>query len=151
MVITFGDIVAFLALGISIVTMYKSRKYDKLKEDLDTIQKKIAEIQLDKEKKILQDEIKAKIIAEFQNIGTQSKLVIINTGKAIAYNVRIKFPDMKVPFIRTDGMPYETLEPQQSIKLPVLLAASDPRSFTIELIWDDESMKDNVKKMKISI
>jgi len=95
MTISLGDIVALLALGIAIISMYKSRRYDKLKEELDTIQKMIAEIQLEKEKKNLQDALKAEIRAEFQNMGTQSKLAIINAGKAIAYNVRIRFPDTK--------------------------------------------------------
>jgi len=48
-------------------------------------------------------------------------------------------------------MPYESLEPQQSVKLPVLLAASDPRTFKIELMWDDQLLKDNKKYMTISI
>lgn len=88
------DIIAFLALILSIYATHRALKFKKSQKELVEIQKKLNLLMLEKEEREANEAIRADLGANFITIGkNKHRLKIFNKGKNTAYNVKIEFPE----------------------------------------------------------
>lgn len=133
--IDFSDIVALLALGLS---LYSTRTANKLNTLL-----------LEKESQDALDQKRADISANFIKVGQKKRsLTVFNKGRGLARDVRIEFPEgigVLIPDEVQAKFPIPILEQYQSVELLAAVTYGSPSRMTIKLTWDDESGTDNEK------
>ena len=147
--IDFGDIVAILALGVSLFSMRKTFKFNKRQNEFAETADKLNTLLFEKESQNILYQKKADISANFITVGQKrNKLKIFNKGRGVAKDVRIEFPEGIGVLIDSDvqdKFPIPLLEQDQSVELLAAVTFGSPSRMTIKLTWDDESGSNNEK------
>lgn len=140
-------ILAFLG---SMLSLFMSRKANKLSNRVMEIEKELKEIQLEKIHKELEDLdkscIEARIIKESRE---RYKLKIWNSGKATAFDVDFDEKN-DTNIICRDKVPYEFLESGKSFEEIVILTFGMKDKFILKTKWKDKSGKEYEKDNIIS-
>ncbi len=140
--VALGDIVAILALSLSVYATIKTLKFKKRERELIEIQKKLNLLMLEREEKEIVEGSKADIGTNFITIGKHKhRLKIFNKGKVSAYNVNINILDGKDSFYENEiqsKFPLEILERGQSVELLAAIHSDSKAKYKIMFTWKDE-------------
>lgn len=141
MEISSGDVIAAMALLLSIYATWQSNKSKRQEEELLDVQKKVNALILEKEKRELLQATRADLSASFISIGSKKhRLKIFNKGKATATDIHIDFPDGNEVIIDSDireKFPLAIMEPGQSVELLAAVLMETRRKHVIRLTWLD--------------
>ena len=153
--IDFSDIVALLAVGLSLYSMRKTFEFNKRQNEFAETANKLNSLLLEKESQDILDQKRADISANFIKVGqNKRRLKVFNKGKGLARNVRIEFPEGMGVLVSDDvqnKFPIPILEQYQSVELLAAVVFQSPSRMTIKLIWNDESGTDNEKTLTPTI
>ncbi|MBE0470719.1 MAG: hypothetical protein IBX55_14585 [Methyloprofundus sp.] len=144
-----SDIIAVLALAVSMVALWQNHRTNQR-------QKPLLELQLKKEIEEAASQAKANIQARYYSISTANKkLKVSNVGHSSARNVRLTFDeDSGTPLIRDDvesKFPIDVLEPKNSVDLIVVAHLGTPRKHSINVEWDDDFKDGNCKDIILTL
>jgi hypothetical protein len=107
-------------------------------------EKQLNEFQLKKNQTEEIDNQKAKIngniIKEEQG---RRKLIVYNSGKSAAYNIRLEVLSNLNGIIRFDFVPYEMLNPQEKTEMHFFLAEGHVPTLKVKFIWKDNFNDNN--------
>ena len=149
--ITLSDIIAGIALLLSLYSMYKTGRLNKLQEDILKLEHELNSIQLEKEKEELANANKAELGASKYSIGTgKMRLKVFNKGKVKAYHVRVEYSEDIKQHILDDIFPMEYLDPLQSVEVGVMVFGHFPSKSKVNLIWKDENGSEFTKEVLIA-
>ena len=147
--ISASDIISLIALILAGYTTFKTIAFNKKQQELDERTDMLNKLLIRKENKEAISEFRADISANFIKIGSNNhRLKIVNKGKGTAKNVRIKCVENHGCLIESDidrKFPIQIFESFQHVELIASSALNSNDTLVIELIWDDETGKDNSK------
>jgi hypothetical protein len=153
--ISIGDMIAAVALLLSIYSTWRSHRFKKKEEDLLELQKKVNELTIAKEKREAIEMRRADLGANLVPIGSKNyRLRIFNKGKAIARNVLVDFPDGNdlVPESDVkDKFPMEFMEPSQAVDLITATHMQTKPKHQIHLSWQDTSGTPQEKTITVTL
>ena len=136
------DIIAFLALILSIYATHRALKFKKSQKELVEIQKKLNLLMLEKEEREANEAIRADLGANFITIGkNKHRLKIFNKGKNTAYNVKIEFPEGNDIILENDleeKFPLEMMERGQWVDLVASFHTQSKSKLKVNLLWENE-------------
>jgi hypothetical protein len=152
MPIDFGDLIALIALLLGIYSTYKSRKFNKLQEEVMLLEKDLNKLLLKKEMTETTRNLKADISANIIKLGNRKeKFKIYNKGKGTAKNIRFEeIGDSKIIILCDEIFPLELLEPFQSVELSMITHDGCASKIKIRLTWDDDSGKNHSKELVVT-
>jgi hypothetical protein len=134
MEVSFGDVIAAIALIFSVVSLWRQRKFDAETSRLNSLL-------IEKEHNEAIASGKADISANFVKVSKNTHhLRIFNRGKSVARNVRMVVLQGKDLFQDNDiasKFPYPSLDSHQPLNVPVYVHMRSPRRATITLSWED--------------
>lgn len=142
MSVNWGDLPAYVALGLSVVTLGITLGFNKR-------QKKFFENQELLNKQLLRqldEQTKEKKRADFgvrivKHGGSMYRVKIFNAGKAPGRNVRIEVlegEDMLVGSEVKDKFPADLIDPGSGIDMLASLTMSGPTKLKMRILWDDD-------------
>jgi len=132
-------IISALAFLFSFFTYFShDRRIKKQEEQLNKY--KLAEIELEKEES-KKAKVRGNIVRHNQG---RRDLVIFNTGKATAKNIRVEIQGDTEGIIIREIKPFELLTPQEKFETTMHLTTAHSEQLKIKLIWDDEYQNENV-------
>lgn len=153
--IDFSDIVALLALGLSLYSMRKTFEFNRRQNEFAEKANRLNTLLLEKERQDALDQKRADISADFIKVGQNERsLTVFNKGRGLARDVRIEFPEgigVLIPDEVQDKFPIPILEQNQSVELIAAVTFGSSSRMTIKLIWNDESGTDNEKTLTPTI
>lgn len=153
--VTFGDVVAGLALILSAGAIWTTSNFNRRQISLIESQKRLNELLLQQGESEALDARKADLGASFIKLGSNKyRLKIWNKGKASARNVRIDFPDGNdiVPDSEIKRkFPLESLEQYQSVELIAAVHMGTKSKHTIRVAWSDDFSEKNEKTVYATI
>lgn len=147
--ISFGDIIAALALALSAYASWRSHRFKAKEAELMDLQRKVHSLALEKEQREAEQADKADLGASFVSIGSKKhRLKIFNKGKVPAHDVTIMFldgndvvPDSEIE----DKFPMEHIDPGQAVDLIATVHMGTKRKHSIRLKWVDPGGLERVK------
>lgn len=157
-----GDWIAFAGLLVTIliasvsgifylIRRREDSKYKELKERKGSIGEELAFLSLENEEKNKKAFIEA--ISLYNNKG-RSTITVLNTGNAVAKNIRMDFPyDDKDGIIITEiPFPYPQINARSSgVKFNIHLVYGHTNPVEITFTWDDDFSKDNQAKQFLQL
>ena len=153
--IDLSDIVALLALGLSLYSMRKTFEFNRRQNEFAETANKLNTLLLEKESQDALDQKRADISADFIKVSQNERsLRVFNKGRSLARDVRIEFPEgtgALIPDEVQDKFPIPILEQDQSVELIAAVTFGSSSRMTIKLIWNDESGADNEKTLTPTI
>jgi len=145
----FGDVVAVLALVLSVVATIATIRFNNRQKSLVESQRLLNLRLLAREELDAETNRRADLSANFVKMGKSSwRLKVFNRGKAVASNVSITWPDDDDFLIRREveaKFPLEVLEPMQGVELLALVSFGSRSKHQITLRWSDEYSESNEK------
>lgn len=149
MIIDAGDVIAGIALLLSVFAMWQTASFNKKQKTLIESQEKLNILLLEKENEGVVKEKSADLGASFIKLGSNKyRLKIWNKGSATAKNVRIEFPEGNDVVSDSDlanKFPMESLERHQSVELTAFVHMQTKRKHIVRLIWEDDAQPHNEK------
>lgn len=149
MTFTSSDIIALLALVVSVYAIWTTASFNKRQLALTASQEKLNEQLLQQGHAAEVDSKRAELGANFVKVGTgKYRLKVFNKGKAPARNVHIEFVEGSETFIANDvasKFPLEMLEPQQGVELIAAVHMGTQSKHKIRFTWSDDAKEDNEK------
>ncbi len=151
MALTFGlgDVIAGLALLLSIYATVKTIRFNERQKSLIESQEKLNNRLLEKEASESNSEKQANLGASFIKLGSNEyRLKIWNKGKAVARNVMVEFPEGNDVLMQSEldeKFPLESLDIHQSVELIAAVHMGTKPKHTIKLIWSDQFNERNEK------
>ena len=134
MEVSFGDVIAAIALLFSMVSLWRQRRFDAETSRLNSLL-------IEKEHNEAIASGKADISANFVKVSKNTHhLRIFNRGKDVARNVRMVVLEGKDLFQDNDissKFPYPSLDSHQALNVPVHIHMQSPRRATITSSWED--------------
>ncbi|MBF4521661.1 hypothetical protein IS511_11025 [Acinetobacter towneri] len=155
MTIDTGDIIAFLALVVSIYALYQNHKTNQRQIGLLEMEKELNQFLIKKEKDEIDSRLRADIKGRyFKLTGSNYRLKLWNDGFGNAKNITLSFKDHEdVPLIQSDieeKFPLD-LESKQSVELLASVHYGIPRKHSLIVKWDDESCDGQTKELILTI
>ncbi|MGB9879339.1 MAG: hypothetical protein ACPLRM_01130 [Anaerolineae bacterium] len=140
-----GIIVGGLSLIVSGIAMMGSWKAQR---EATTAQKRIVEIEEQREKEKVVSSQQALLHPELRETGTGSyRLYLVNSGKAEARNVQVKLDGVPLKdhhaAVKGDVMP-TLIGPNAEVSCLLAISTRCAPPFEIEVLWDDDSGKDHI-------
>lgn len=136
MEVTPSDAIAASALIVSVVAIWRQRKYDEQA-------KRLNDLLIDKEVAETVAAHKADLSANFVKVGKSSyQFRIFNRGKGAARNIRMEIIEGAKLFATNEiagKFPYPALQYQQPLNIPIFIHMQSPRRANVLLRWDDEA------------
>lgn len=140
-------VVPVAALGLSIISLYRSSKVAKIENKLKEYDLRLKEYELEKiehEKRAKQKEIeqkdKADVKARIYKISDgKYKIKIYNCGEGIAYNVDYKIPEEYRIICMKEVTPFEILNPGCSFEEHVVIHLQSSRKYKVFTSWQDSN------------
>ena len=144
-----GDIIAGLALLMSVYATFRTIKFNENQKSLVESQEKLNNLLLEKEESQALGEKRADLGASFVKLGNSKyRLKIWNKGSATARNVRLEFPEGNDVVLQSDvdqKFPFESLEKFQSVELIAAVHMGTKSKHVIRLVWEDDAHNHNEK------
>ena len=155
MIIDTGDIIAFLALVVSIYALYQNHKTNQRQIGLLEMEKELNQFLIKKEKDEIDSRLRADIKGRYFKLGSnQYRLKLWNDGFANAKNITLSFKDNEnIPLIQSDiesKFPLD-LESKQSVELLASVYLEMSRKHSLIVKWDDESSAGQMKELILTI
>ncbi len=155
MTIDTGDIIAFLALIVSIYAIYQNHKTNQRQVGLLEMEKELNQFLIKKEKDEIDSRLKADIKGRYFKLGSnQYRLKLWNDGFGNARNITLSFKDHEdIPLIQSDiesKFPLD-LESKQSVELLASVYLEMSRKHSLIVKWDDESSEGQMKDLILTI
>ncbi len=136
-------IISILAVGISTVSLVRTRKLAKEQLELEKITAELSRLQIESiaEEKI--NKTKPKFNVSLTKMGKSYNFYISNTGQGSAYNLNFELVDCEdSPLVTSellDMFPYQEMKPGSRIKLLASLNYNSPSKYQSKLSWEDET------------
>ena len=140
-------IISILAVGISTISLMRTRELAKEQLELERITAELSRLQIESlaEEKI--NKTKPKFNVSLTKMGKSYSFYISNTGQGSAYNVNFELIDCEDSPLFTseliDMFPYQEMKPGSRIKLLASLHFNSPSKYQSKLSWEDESSNKN--------
>lgn len=145
-----GDVIAAIALLLSLVATFMTWHFNKQQKAFMQTQERLNTLLLERETAEQRSEKRADLGASFLKIGRSYRLKVYNKGKAPARNVRIAFPAGNTTIVQSDieaKFPFEILDIHQSVELMAAVhLGSDPK-LPLTLMWADDFSETNQKQL----
>ena len=149
MTISSGDIIAALALVLSVYATWRSHRFKAKEAELMDLQGKVNSLILEKEQLEAEQAGQAELGASFVSLGSKKhRLKIFNKGKVPAHDVSITFldgndviPDSEIE----DKFPMEHIDSGQAVELIAAVHMGTKRKHAIRLTWADLGGSERVK------
>ena len=150
-----GDIIAFLALVVSIYALYQNHKTNQRQIGLLEMEKELNQFLIKKEKDEIDSRLRADIKGRYFKLGSnQYRLKLWNDGFGNARNITLSFKDYEdIPLIQSDiesKFPLD-LESKQSVELLASVYLEMSRKHSLIVKWDDESSAGQMKELILTI
>lgn len=147
--ITFPDVLAGLALVLSVVATVTTIRFNGRQKSLIKSQELLNQRLLEREENDAQADRRADLGANFIKLGKSNwRLKIYNKGKAAARNVTVACAEGDDLLIQSDvdsKFPLEVLEPMQGVELLASVHMGSKSKHTIDLRWADDFSDSNEK------
>lgn len=143
-----GDIIAGLALAVSLVVGAREWRSDRRRRDLERaqsdLQRRLADIEQARRQEEVDQRRKASITALIErrqkHTKTQPCLVLRNTGQATARRVNFDSAFLVAGrVIGIDELPIAHLAPGSEYVFPLALTDQTPLSMPLKVSWEDDS------------
>lgn len=150
-----ADVIASMALILSIYATIKTIQFNNRQESLIESQEKLNNLLLEKEASESISEKQAHLGASFIRLGSSKhRLKIWNKGKATARHVLLEFPEENELLLSSeieDKFPLEALESHQSVELIAAVHLGTKPKHAIRLIWTDDYRERNEKIVYVTL
>ena len=147
MTVSVSDVLAAMALVLSIFSTWKTIQFNSQQRSLLEGQAALNRRLLEREETEASDAKAADLgVSVYRLGGGRFRCKIFNKGQASARNVAIEFPEGNDWFIKTDVerlFPLESLDPHQSVELVAAIAHGSRAKHAILLRWDDDNRTGN--------
>lgn len=146
-------IIAGIALLVSIISLIKSNKAQKLQNKLNELDCKIKEYELSKIEENKAKSSESCVEARMVHIAKgKNRLKIWNSGNTTAYNVNATIQkDSNIFLIDREKLPFEQLEPQKSFEIVAVVSMNSASKFYITTEWTDEEGNQKTKEQLCTI
>lgn len=155
MVITVSDVIAVIALLVSVYAIWTTSRFNKRQLSLIESQEQLNQRLLAQGESEALESLKADVGARLVKLGSSKyQLKVFNKGKAAARRIEIEFPqgnnlvpdnELKHKF------PMEILEKHQSVDLIAAVHMGTPVKQTAILRWVDEHSETNEKIVYLTL
>lgn len=149
MPVSFSDVVAILALLLSLVATITTIRFNRQQQSLIASQELLNQRLLAREENEARVSAQADLSANLVQVGKHNwRLKIYNRGKAAARNVTIKSPEKDGFLIQSDvdsKFPLESLEPAHAVELIASVHLGSASKHEVTLCWSDD-LNDSRKK-----
>lgn len=152
--VTLGDVVAAVALILSIVATVTTIRFNGRQKSLIESQELLNQRLLAREENDAQLCRQADLSANLVKVGKSWRLKIYNKGKAPARNVTIAWPEDEDLLTQSDvdsKFPLEVLEPQQGVDLFARVYLGSRSKHQIILHWSDDLAQSNEKTVYLTL
>lgn len=130
-----GIVISFSALIVSIVSMVKSCKAEKLQSEVAELDAKLKALELADAEERRAACVEVRLI----RVGKSRKLRFCNVGKGIAKNIDFDVLDESVSgLVLREHVPFPELEYQKSFDEPVIAVGGMPGVIDVRVKWVDE-------------
>ena len=132
---------------IAIISLIKSSKAQRLQNQVNELELKIKQNELDRIAKEKEAESLAYVEARFITVGKgKHRLKVWNSGNATAYNVTARFDgDVGIMIMDNEKQPFEELEARKSYELILVTYPGSASKFKIITEWSDVNGKKYTK------
>ncbi|WP_353979470.1 hypothetical protein [Salinicola endophyticus] len=138
-----SDVMALLALLVSIYATWKTVRFNRKQEGLIKKQEELSALYLESERESAKKKKMADIRAKFVNLGKNSdRLKVYNVGEGDAFDVDIQFPGGEDFLIKSDfdsKMPYPKMVKHDSVNLMASFSMKSAFNYDAVITWKDES------------
>lgn len=152
--ITVGDIVAALALVLSIVATINTIRFNSRQKSLIETQELLNQRLLAREEDHAQANQRADLSANMVKLGKNWRVKVYNRGKSVARNVRVEWPEDEHLLIASDvesKFPLEVLEPAHGVELHTMVYLGSKSKHEITLRWSDDSSDENENTVYLTL
>ncbi|WP_042075085.1 hypothetical protein [Acinetobacter nosocomialis] len=155
MVVGLADVIAFLALLVSIYALYQNHKTNQRQARLMEMEIKLNQFLIQKEEDDFISKQTADIKARYFKIGSNNyRLRIWNDGLGEARNVSLSFANTYlVPLLQDDvdsKFPLN-LDSKQSVTLLASVSFDTPTKHSIQVSWNDDVKNGNSKELTLTL
>jgi len=140
-----GDIIAMIAIIISFLVLYRTRKFSELQAKVLEVQSKLGELQIKRELRDSNAEDKCELGINFVKIGNTHRMRVFNRGPAKAHNVTVTILDGHdlVPQNMVDQkFPVERIDKHQSIDVLAHSSFGSGSKVIAKITWKDKRGND---------
>lgn len=140
-------IIAGISLLVSIISLSKSSKAQRLQNKVNELELKIKQNEIEKIAKEKEEAGLACVEARFITVGKgKHRLKVWNSGNTTAYNVTARFDgDVGILIMDQEKQPFEELEPRKSYELVLITHNGSASKFRIITEWTDAEGKPYIK------
>lgn len=140
-------IIAGISLLVSIISLSKSSKAQRLQNKVNELELKIKQNEIEKIAKEKEEAGLACVEARFITVGKgKHRLKVCNSGNTTAYNVTARFDgDVGILIMDQEKQPFEELEPRKSYELVLITHNGSASKFRIITEWTDAEGKPYIK------
>lgn len=156
--VTFAPIVisafSLILAVVSFVMNYRLSLRDKKRgEQLENLQLKLHELQLQREEEAAERRSSSKVEARYVRIGLKGhRIRVSNTGGTTVTNVTCEYDENAGPYaFMQDKEPYERLEPGESFDETIFFADGSPSKFMVKTRWIGEDGKERSRDNIVSV
>jgi len=146
--LSISEIAAWTGVGISalsiVVAIIALIRSSKAHRETIAIQKKVMEIEQEREADRIKKSKSAVLHAEIRNTGRREhRLFVINSGESAARNVTVKTDNKnaRIP---------DLIGPKTEVSCMLMLDLNNPISFEIEITWDDDYANNKKYETKLT-
>lgn len=144
----FGIVISFGALVVSVVSVVKSSKAEKLQSELAALDAKLKALELADAEERRAACVEARLI----KIGKDRRLRFCNVGKGVAKDVDFDVIDERVAnLVLRDHVPFPELEHQGSFDEALLVTFGIPPVFDVNVKWTDSAGERQSKVSHLSL
>ena len=155
MVVELADVIAFLALLVSIYALYQNHKTNQRQARLVEMEIKLNQFLIQKEEDDFFSKQTADIKARYFKIGSNNyRLRIWNDGLGEARNVSLSFANTYlIPLLQdeVDSKFPLNLDSKQSVTLLASVSYDTPTKHSIQVSWDDDVKNGNSKELTLTL
>lgn len=153
--LTVGDVLASVALVLSIVATVATIRFNSKQKSLIESQELLNQRLLAREESDAKADRQAVLGANLIKLGkTNWRLKIFNKGRAPARNVTIESSSGNELLIQSDidsKFPLEVLEPMQGVELHAMVYLGSKSKYAVTLRWEDEFSHNNEKTVYVTL
>ncbi|QVR68984.1 hypothetical protein [Acinetobacter sp. BHS4] len=155
MAVELADVIAFLALLVSIYALYQNHKTNQRQARLVEMEIKLNQFLIQKEEDDFFSKQTADIKARYFKIGSNNyRLRIWNDGLGEARNVSLSFANTYlIPLLQdeVDSKFPLNLDSKQSVTLLASVSYDTPTKHSIQVSWDDDVKNGNSKELTLTL
>lgn len=143
-------VVSIVSLGLSGIAWKKSSKAQDLQDQLNELDLKIKQYELDSIERMQTQKDQACVEARVINITSgRSRLKVWNSGNATAYQITARFEEgSELMIFDKEKLPFDELETGKSFELPLIIHMGSANKFKIITEWESA---DGEKQTKVQM